>query len=72
MKTCSDSLKALLHQYRTGEKRTWYIADLYTMWLNSSERIDELIGWNPFIDGNIQYKSGRFGLGLYDPFKSEK
>ena len=43
MKTCSDALKALFNQYRTGEKRTWYIADLYTVWLNSSERIDEIM-----------------------------
>ena len=71
MKTCSDSLKALLHQYRTGEKRTWYIADLYTMWLNSSERTDKLLGWNPYSSGNIVYASGRFGLGLYDPARSE-
>ena len=71
MKTCSDSLKALLHQYRTGEKRTWYIADLYTMWLNSSERIDKLLSWTPYNDGKILYANGKFGLGLYDPPRAD-
>ena len=74
MKTCSDSLKALLHQYRTGEKRTWYIADLYTMWLNSSERIDDLINWSPFFDGHVKYAYppyDKFSISLFDDARSE-
>ena len=65
MKTCSDSLKELFRQYRAGERRTWYIADLYTIWLNSSEKIDGLLAWRPYQDGAINYTTGEFDLGLY-------
>lgn len=64
MKTCSDSLKELFRQYRAGERRTWYIADLYTIWLNSSERVDGLMGWRPYQDAAINYTTGKFDLGL--------
>jgi uncharacterized phage protein (TIGR02218 family) len=62
MKTCSDSLKALLHQYRTGEKRTWYIADLYTVWLKNVEKTT--IGWS---GDKLQYVNARFDKGVYQP-----
>ena len=65
MKTCSDSLKALLHQYRTGEKRTWYIADLYTVWLKNVEKTT--MSWSYDIDGEPIFTEGRFGQGLYHP-----
>ena len=71
MKTCSDALKALFNQYRTGEKRTWYIADLYTVWLNSSERIDEMLSWRPYFSEDISYTNAKFGLGLYDKNRSD-
>jgi uncharacterized phage protein (TIGR02218 family) len=72
MKTCSDSLKALLHQYRTGERKTWYIADLYTIWINNSEKIDKMLSWNPYLSGNISYANAKFGLGLYDNREDEE
>jgi uncharacterized phage protein (TIGR02218 family) len=68
MKTCSDSLKALLHQYRTGEKRTWYIADLYTVWLKNVEKTT--MSWSYDIDGEPIFTEGRFGQGLYRPASS--
>jgi uncharacterized phage protein (TIGR02218 family) len=34
MKTCSTALQNLLMQYARKEKTTWYIAELYTFWLN--------------------------------------
>lgn len=34
MKTVSTALQTLLQQYVTGEMTKWYIADLYTFWLN--------------------------------------
>ena len=33
MKKCSKALIELLEKYRTGELNTWYIAELYTIWL---------------------------------------
>ena len=66
MKTCSDSLKALLHQYRTGEKRTWYIADLYTVWLKNVEK--KSMSWSPSVEsGSLQFVNARFDKGLYYP-----
>lgn len=35
MKNCSDKLKTLLMQYMRHEISTWYIAELYTFWLNA-------------------------------------
>ena len=64
MKTCSDSLKALFHQYRTGERRTWYIADLYTIWIGNSEKIDGLLRWHPYAEGTLSYADAKFGAGL--------
>ena len=71
MKTCSDALKTLFQQYRNGEKRTWYIADLYTIWLNGSERIDSLLAWRPYAVGAVNYTNAKFGLGLYDTARAE-
>ena len=66
MKTCSDSLTALLHQYRTGERKTWYIADLYTMWINNAE--SETLGWTPSVSSDdLIYVDARFDKGLYLP-----
>lgn len=71
MKTCSDALKSLFNLYRVGERRTWYIAELYTFWLNSSERVDRLLAWRPYLSDHIAYANAKFGLGLYDAYRSE-
>ena len=71
MKTCSDALKSLFQQYRNGEKRTWYIADLYTIWLSNSERIDRMLAWRPYFSSNISYANAKFGLGLYETYRTE-
>lgn len=34
MKTVSSTLQTLLESYMSGQKSTWYIADLYIFWLN--------------------------------------
>ena len=71
MKTCSDALKTLFQQYRNGEKRTWYIADLYTIWLSESERLDRLLAWRPYADTTIVYANAKFGLGLFDTNRTD-
>ena len=72
MKTCSDALKALFQQYRTGEKRTWYIADLYTVWITNSERIDRMLAWRPYLNIGLTYANAKFGLGLFDTGRNEE
>ena len=68
MKTCSDSLKALLHQYRTGEKKTWYIADLYNIWLNSP--MEKGLSWQPSIEGDLLFVPARYDKGIYMPLQT--
>ena len=35
MKTCSEALRALLMEYIQHKRETYYIAELYTFWLNA-------------------------------------
>jgi uncharacterized phage protein (TIGR02218 family) len=47
MKYCSAALKNLLHEYMSGKRKTWYIAELYTFWLKM----------------DLSYNSGYFNSG---------